>query len=98
MIRSFKNKALKRFWEKNDPRGINPNWLERVSIILDRLDGAITPRDMDLPGLRFHARHGKEKGRYQVDLTGGWRVTFEWQDQDATKVDMVEDHRPRRRG
>jgi len=92
MIRSFRNQALRRFWEKNDAKGINPNWMKRVSIILDRLDGAVALGDMDLPGLRFHPRKGKEKGRFQVDLTGGWRITFGWQDKDAVNVDMVEDH------
>lgn len=59
---------------------------------MDRLDAATAPGDMDLPGLRFHPRHGKEKDRYQVDLTGGWRITFGWQDNGAVNGDMLEDH------
>lgn len=92
MIRSFKSNALKRFWEKNDERGISPEWVKRVKLILDRLDAATVPGDMNLPGLRFHPRKGRQKARYQVDLNGGWRITFGWQDNDATDIDMVEDH------
>lgn len=92
MIRSFRNQALKSFWEKNDARGISPNWVKRVAVILDRLDAATMPGDMNLPGLRFHPRKGDEKGRFQVDLTAAWRITFGWQDNDAVNVDMLEDH------
>ena len=92
MIRSFRSKALRNFWEKNDERGISPNWVKRVAVILDRLHAATAPGDMDLPGLRFHPRKGQQKGRYQVDLTGGWRITFGWHDNDAVDVDMLEDH------
>ena len=92
MIRSFRSCALKRFWEKNDARGISPNWVNRVTLILDRLNAATGPGDMDLPGLRFHPRHGDEKGRYQVDVSAAWRITFGWQGNDAVAVDMVEDH------
>lgn len=92
MIRSFRSKALKSFWVNNDVRGINPNWVERVALILDRLDAATVPGDMALPGLRFHRRKGRQKDRYQVDLTGAWRITFGWQDNDAVDVDILEDH------
>jgi proteic killer suppression protein len=92
MIRSFRSKALRNFWEKDDVRGINPNWVKRVAMILDRLDAATVPGDMDIPGLRFHPRRGPRKDRYQVDLTAAWRITFGWQGKDAINVDMLEDH------
>jgi toxin HigB-1 len=92
MIRSFRKKALSRYWEKNEAKGINPEWVERVNMILDRLDAATMPGDMDIPGLRFKRRKGKQKDRFQVDLTGGWRITFGWDERDAIDVDMVEDH------
>jgi plasmid maintenance system killer protein len=27
-----------------------------------------------------------------VDVNGPWRITFEWQDGEAVKVDLVQDH------
>jgi proteic killer suppression protein len=92
MIKSFKHKGLKKFWEKNDVRGVSPQWLKRVTYILDLLEAAGSPSDMDLPGLRFHQRKGNQSHRYSVDLTGGWRITFGWSKKDAVDVDMVEDH------
>jgi len=51
------------------------------------------PEDMNLPGFRFHALKGKEKGRYAVDASGNWRITFAWLDGDAIDVDLEDYHR-----
>lgn len=50
------------------------------------------PEDMNLPGLRFHSLKGNEKGRYAVDASGNWRVTFGWHDGDAIQVDLEDYH------
>lgn len=61
-------------------------------MVLDRLDAAVRPEDMNLPGLRFHALSGKMKGRYSVRVTGNRRVTFAWDDEDAVDVDLEDYH------
>lgn len=60
--------------------------------MLDRLDTAQTPQDMDLPGLRFHALKGARKGTYAVAVTGNWRITFQWEDGDALNVHFEDYH------
>jgi proteic killer suppression protein len=47
---------------------------------------------MNIPGFRFHALRGKEAGRYAVDASGNWRVTFGWKDLDAVDVDLEDYH------
>lgn len=47
---------------------------------------------MDLPGFRFHGLKGKDRGRYAVDASGNWRVTFGWLDGDAVDVDLEDYH------
>jgi len=61
-------------------------------MILDRLDAAISPGDMNLPGLDFHALKGGSKGRYAVKVTANYRITFGWSDGDATYVDYEDYH------
>ncbi|MGE0697723.1 MAG: type II toxin-antitoxin system RelE/ParE family toxin [Hyphomicrobiaceae bacterium] len=92
MIRSFKSRALRRYWEKNDGSKIAPEWLPRISMILDLLDAATEPSDLSLPGLELHGLKGTDRGRYAVKVTGNWRVTFGWQDGDATDVDLEDYH------
>ena len=73
-------------------RGIRPDWLDRVRLILSRLDQAEQPRQMDIPGLNFHALKGDRRGRYSVLVSRNWRVTFSWRGKDATDVDMEDYH------
>ena len=61
-------------------------------MILDRLDAAIAPEDLNLPGLGFHRLAGGAKGRYAVSVSANWRITFGWQDQDAVDVDFEDYH------
>jgi proteic killer suppression protein len=92
MIRSFRSRALQRFWERDDAAKLPPDRTTRIAMILDRLDAAIRPSDMNLPGLRFHALSGDMKGRYAVSVSANWRITFAWQEEDAVQVDF-EDYR-----
>jgi toxin HigB-1 len=92
MIRSFRSKALKRFAELGDASKLsvqNPGRLERI---IARLEGAIVPEDLNLPGYRFHGLKGKDKGRYAVDASGNWRITFGWDGRDAIDVDLEDYH------
>ncbi len=47
---------------------------------------------MSLPGWRFHPLKGKMKGRFAVDVSGNWRLTFGWADGDAVDVDLEDYH------
>ena len=58
MIVSFRSKALKRFWEKNDGRGLNPQHLNKIDLLHSALDEAAKPEDMNAPGFDFHKLHG----------------------------------------
>jgi proteic killer suppression protein len=47
---------------------------------------------MNLPGFRFHALVGRDRGRYAVNASGNWRITFGWLDGDAIDVDLEDYH------
>ena len=53
MIGTFKSKVLKALWQRGRARGIDPKSADRIATILDLLDQAIKPDDMDLPGFGF---------------------------------------------
>jgi proteic killer suppression protein len=91
VIRSFRSKALTRLWNENDPRGIRPDQLDRIRRVLRELDVATTPGDLNVPGYRFHALHGRPR-RYSVTITRTWRITFEWDGEDAVRVDYEDYH------
>jgi len=92
MIRSFRSRALQRFWERNDSSRLPPDRVKRIGMILDRLDASVRPADMRLPGLGFHALAGKNKGRHAVSVSANWRITFGWEEDDAIEVDFEDYH------
>jgi proteic killer suppression protein len=48
---------------------------------------------MDLPGFRLHPLQGDQAGRWAIDVSGPWRITFEWsEDGDAHRVDLEQYH------
>ncbi|MGH9382115.1 MAG: type II toxin-antitoxin system RelE/ParE family toxin [Thermoanaerobaculia bacterium] len=92
MIRSFRNKVLREFFETGSPRRLSVPNTARVGRILRALDDAERPDDMNLPGLRFHPLKGTDRGRYAVDVSGNWRITFGWDQSDAMDVDLEDYH------
>lgn len=92
MIRSFRSKSLRRFAERGDVAKLSVSNLRRVEAILARLEAALLPEDMNLPGFRFHGLKGQSKGRFAVDASGNWRITFGWDGNDAVDVDLEDYH------
>jgi proteic killer suppression protein len=92
MIGSFRSKALRNLWEKNDPTGVSPNARDRISRILSILESGESLGDLDVPGFRFHALKGFNPRRYSMRVTGNWRITFGWQDGTASVVDLEDYH------
>jgi proteic killer suppression protein len=92
LIRSHKSKALRRFAERADASKLSVQNPDRIRRILAQIDAAAVPEDMNLPGLRFHGLKGRDRGRYAVDASGNWRITFGWLEGDAIDVDLEDYH------
>ena len=74
MIRSFRDKALERFFATGDGRRLSVQNTRRIANILRALDDASRPEDMNLPCFRFHGLGGRNKARFAVDASGNWRT------------------------
>jgi proteic killer suppression protein len=92
VIRSIRDKGLKRLYEDDDHRGIISQHVERVRDILARLDASASIMDMDLPGFRLHSLKGELKGYWAVTVRANWRVVFRFDEGDAFDVDYVDYH------
>ena len=91
MIKSIRRKGLKRLFEDDDLRGVNPEHVDKLRDILATLHAAPTVTHMDLPGFRLHALKGRMKGFWAVTVRANWRVIFRF-DGDAEDVDYVDYH------
>jgi len=76
----------------SERRGVDARQADRIRRILDRLDAALRPEDMNLPGYRFHALKGDRKGMYAVSVSGNWRITFRFERGDAVDVNLEDYH------
>jgi proteic killer suppression protein len=92
MIRSFRHKGLETFFITGSKKGIVPEHALKIARILDRLDASISPSDMNLPGYRLHELKGKEAGTWSVTVNANWRITFEFEGQDAILVNYKDYH------
>ena len=92
MIASFSSRGLKRFWERGNPSRLPAQFVTKIGLVLDALDAATRPRDVDLPGFGFHALKGNRDGQYAITITRNWRVTFRWQGEDAIDVGFEDYH------
>jgi proteic killer suppression protein len=91
MIRTIRHKGLKRLFEQDDPRGINPGHAETLRDILATLHAAPTVAHMNQPGLRLHPLKGQMKGFWSITVRANWRVIFRFED-GAEDVDYVDYH------
>jgi toxin HigB-1 len=91
MIRSFKNRALAALWNRNDATRIRQDLVRRTLVWLDALDTATRPEALDVSGFNFHKLRGKPV-RYTVHVNGPWCITFEWDGEDAVRVDLEQYH------
>jgi proteic killer suppression protein len=92
MIKSIKHKALKKYWESGVAKGLNSQWLPRLKPMLDALEAASQPSDMNFPGAYFHSLKGDLQGFYSVRLTGNYRIVFQFEEDGFTLVDIVDYH------
>jgi proteic killer suppression protein len=92
MIKSFRHKGLRRFYENGNSAGIQPAHRKRLRLQLAALDTATILEDMDIPGFRLHALKGDRKGLWAITVSGNWRITFEFRDGNAYIVNYEDYH------
>ena len=92
MIKSFRHKGLKKFYETGKASGIQPKHTKRLRMQLVALDTATSAEDMDIPGFKLHELKGTDKGRWSIWVNGNWRITFEFRDGHAYVLDYEDYH------
>lgn len=92
MIKSFKHKGLRRFFETGSASGIQTSHAKRLRLQLSALDTAQDIDDMDIPSFRLHPLKGEAKGRWSIVVNGNWRMTFEFNDGNAHVLDYEDYH------
>jgi proteic killer suppression protein len=92
MLLLFKNKGLLELFEDGKTAKIDKKMHARIIKRLDALDVAKTPGRMNVPGFNFHPLEGFNPTRYSVHVNGPWCITFEFDGENATRIDFEQYH------
>jgi proteic killer suppression protein len=92
VIKSFKHKGLRRYFETGTKAGIQAKHATRLRLQLAALDTAQVVEDMEVPGYRLHPLKGRAKNRWSIWVSGNWRLTFEFRDGNAYILDYEDYH------
>jgi proteic killer suppression protein len=91
VIGSFRHKGLEELYFSGKTRRVGADQIAKCARILQLLDLAMRPEDMNIAGFRFHGLQGKPK-RWSVRVTGNYRITFAWLGENALEVDFEDYH------
>lgn len=92
MIKSFKHKGLKLFFENGDCSGIQTKHERKLRLQLAALNTAQCIDDMDLPGYKLHQLKGQRKECWSITVNGNWRITFVFENDDVYVVNYEDYH------
>ena len=92
MVIRFRHKGLQLLYEKGGRRRVPSEYVAKLERILARLDEALEPADMDLPGFRLHPLKGDLTGYWSVNVSGNWRIVFRFEGVHVSDVDLIDYH------
>lgn len=98
MIKTFKHKGLKKFFETGSKAGIQAKHeherkrKRKLRMQLAAIDTATIIDDVDLPGFKLHPLKGDRDGIWSITVNGNWRITFEFIDGNAYILNYEDYH------
>jgi toxin HigB-1 len=92
MIRTIRHRGLRRLYEDDDRSKLRPDLVDKIVLMLGRLDAAVTIEDMNVPGFGLHRLSGDLKGFWSVTVSRNWRIVFRFEGGDAFDVDFLDYH------
>ncbi|MDO3386062.1 type II toxin-antitoxin system RelE/ParE family toxin [Gilvimarinus sp. SDUM040013] len=92
MIKSIKHKGLKAFFDKGSTKGIRADHADRLRDRLTVLDVATSLDDIATGNWGLHPLSGKLKGQHAINVSGNWRLFFEFHDGNIHLLDYDDYH------
>lgn len=92
MIKTFRSKSLKELFETGTTRRIEQKYHRRCREILDAVNAAATPQQVNLPGYNLHTLAPARPSVWTTRAYGPWRITFRFEQGHAHDVDLEQYH------
>lgn len=93
VIRSFRDKETEKIFKRERSRKL-PNQIQQVALRkLRMLHNAVTLEDLRVPPAnRLEKLSGNRAGQHSIRINEQWRICFEWRDNAAHQVEIVDYH------
>ena len=91
VIEGFRHKGLEEIHFAGKTRRIGPDYVRKCLRIMQLLDVAVRPEELNIAGFRFHGLKGSPP-RWSVRVTANYRITFGWSGDNAVDVDLEDYH------
>ena len=92
VIKSFRHKGLRRFFETGSKSGIQAAHATKLRLQLAALEQAVKPDDLSASSWALHPLKGELKGHWALTVNGNWRMVFAFDGEDAVLVDYRDNH------
>jgi toxin HigB-1 len=93
MIASFRCRETKKIFERRFSRKFPTETQQRAFMKLNAIDAAVQIDDLRLPpSNRLEALGGDRKGQWSIRVNDQWRICFEWRNDNAQQVEMIDYH------
>jgi toxin HigB-1 len=91
VIGGFRHKGLQELHRIGKTRRIGADYVRKCLRVIQLLEVADRPEDMDIAGFGFHGLRGNPQ-RWSVRVTANYRITFGWSGENALDVDLEDYH------
>jgi toxin HigB-1 len=92
MIEKLPAQRIEATFRRRQPKGINPQHVEKIETILGLLNVAQQIEDVDVHSFRLHPLTGNLKGFWSMTVRANWRIIFRFENGSAFEVDLVDYH------
>lgn len=93
MIRSFASKETERLFRREFSRKLPQDIQRKARMRLEILDAAGRLTDLRIPpSNRLEKLSGDREGQYSIRINDQWRICFEWRENAAHNVEIVDYH------
>lgn len=93
VIKSFADKETEKLFRQQFSRKLPADMQRSARRKLEILDAAEQLQDLRIPPAnRLEKLSGDRAGQHSIRINQQWRICFEWRDEDAYQVEIVDYH------